>query len=114
MWNSVLLDGVKWSFDRSSPPLMDDTNNPADQQESQFRSWDYKSHHQTNYADWTNKQDSLDETEDGLFLTSGHNTVDNRTNNYPSAAELFRNFVGKSLKENLTVEMTRCSVCFKP
>lgn len=92
MWNSVLLDGVKWSFDRSSPPLMDDNNHTEDD-ETQFRSWDFKSHQQTNYADWTNKQDGQDDDAEDLFLR--HNSVDRRTNSYPSAAELFRNFVGK-------------------
>ena len=92
MWNSVLLDGVKWSFDRSSPPLMDD-DQQEEQETNDYRSWDFKSHHQTNYADWTNRHGGLDDDPEDLFLR--HDSVTSRTDNYPSAAELFRNFVGE-------------------
>ena len=93
MWNSVqLMDGSgKWSsFDRSPPqPLIDE--DPAEESTTtRFRSWDFKSHQQTNYADWSNGQE--DDAED-LFAVGGPRAA----NNYPSAAELFRNFVGKLL-----------------
>lgn len=110
MWNSVqLLDGVKWStFDRSSPPLMDDNNESIIREEettstAQFRSWDFKSHQQTNYADWSNRhEDGPEDDAEDLFAVGGR-----RGNNYPSAAELFRNFVGE-----LFIKPVCLFVCF--
>jgi hypothetical protein len=100
MWNSVLMDGVKWSFDRSSPPLTDGGGGSHPDfglEESQFRSWNFESHQQTNYADWTNRLQPGEEGEDAEDLFVHHDPVDGRGSrrNYPSAAELFRNFVGK-------------------
>lgn len=97
MWNSVLMDGVKWSFDRSSPPLTDDSHPDFGLEETQFRGWNFESHQQTNYSDWTNRLHPGEEEEDAEDLYVRHDPLDCSRRNYPSAAELFRNFVGKLL-----------------
>lgn len=94
MWNSVLMDGVKWSFDRSSPPLTDGTHPDFGLEETQYRSWNFESHQQTNYSDWTNRLHPGEE-EDAEDLFVPHDPADCSRRNYTSAAELFRNFVGK-------------------
>ncbi|XP_057374203.1 mucin-5AC-like [Daphnia carinata] len=95
MWNnSVLMDGVKWSFDRSSPPLTDGTHPDFSLEETQFRSWHFEAHQQTNYSDWTNRLHPGEEDEDAEDLFVRHDPADCSRRNYPSAAELFRNFVG--------------------
>lgn len=78
-----MVDDGQWLYSRTSPPLpLDDEETPA------YRSWDFQSHQQTNYADWSNKQDGQDDVTEDLFQRDSHS--------YPTAAQLFRNFVGKS------------------